>query len=106
MFNNKGHILKKSGSNNVWVYSLKGVKNLNEHIIPFYLKYVVNYSCKYNSKEFNKFVFILNQLKEKSKFNTTEFIELVTLVYALNPDGKGKVRKRTLSEVISIILKT
>lgn len=105
IFNDKGHILKKSGSKNVWVYSLKGIKNLNEYLIPFYLKYVVNYSSKYNSKEFNKFVFILNQLKEKSKFDKNEFINLVTLIYALNPEGKGKVIKRTLSEVISIIQK-
>jgi hypothetical protein len=60
-------------------------------------------TSKYNSNEFNKFVFILNQLKEKSKYDKNEFIELVKLVYGLNPDGKGKVRKRTLSEVISII---
>ena len=60
-------------------------------------------TSKYNNNEFNKFVFILNELKEKSKYDKTEFIELVKLVYALNPDGKGKVRKRTLSEVVSII---
>jgi hypothetical protein len=78
---------------------------LNEYLIPFYLTYVVSFSSKYNSNEFNKFVFILYKLKEKSKFEKFEFIELVTLVYALNPDGKGKVRKRTLSEVISIIQK-
>lgn len=59
---------------------------MNEYLIPFYLKYVVNYSSKYNSKEFNKFVFILNQLKEKSKFDKNEFINLVTLIYALNPE--------------------
>lgn len=105
IFNNKGHVIKKSGSKNVWVYSLKGVTNLNEYLIPFYLTYVVNFSSKYNSNEFNKFIFILNKLKEKSKYEKNEFIELVTLVYALNPDGKGKVRKRTLSEVISIIQK-
>ena len=78
-------------------------------VIDFKVSFLKNdtlKTSKYNSNEFNKFVFILNQLKEKSKFDKTEFIELVTLVYALNPNGKGKVRKRTLSELISIIQKT
>ena len=32
-----------------------------------------------------------------------ELIELTKLVYKLNPDGKGKQRKRTLEETIEII---
>jgi len=32
-----------------------------------------------------------------------KFIELVKIVYTLNPDGKGKKRKRTLSEVLEMI---
>jgi LAGLIDADG endonuclease len=36
LFNNKGQICKKSGSPNVWVYTLKGIKNLNEYLIPFF----------------------------------------------------------------------
>jgi hypothetical protein len=104
IFNNKGQVNKKSGSPNVWVYSLKGTSNLINYLIPFYLKYVVIYSSKYNNDEFNKFVTILNKLKEKSKYNKDEFIDIVKLIYALNPNGKGKTRKRTLSEVICIIL--
>ena len=80
LFLNKGNILKKSGFENVWVYSLKGRSNLIDYLIPFYLKYVVNYSSKYNNKEFKKFVIILNKLREKSKFNKNEFIHLVKLV--------------------------
>jgi hypothetical protein len=53
--------------------------------------------------EFDKFLFILNKLSEKSKLNEKEFVDLVKLVYELNPNGKGKNRKRTLSEVINII---
>jgi hypothetical protein len=30
-------------------------------------------------------------------------IELVKLVYLLNPDSKGKQRKRTLEEILGII---
>lgn len=54
-------------------------------------------------KELNKFVFIIKKLKEKSKFYKEEFINLIKLVYDLNSDGKGKKRKRTLSEILFII---
>lgn len=103
LFNNKGQIHKKSGSKNVWVFTLKGINNLNDYIIPFFTQYVVNYSSKYKNKEFNKFVFIIKKLKEKSKFDKEEFINLIKLVYNLNPVGKGKKRKRTLSEILFII---
>lgn len=103
IFNNKGQVNKKSGSEKVWVYSLKGTSNLINYIIPFYSKYVVIYSSKYNNDVFNKFVIILNKLKEKSKYNKNEFIDIVKMIYALNPNGKGKTRKWILSEVICII---
>jgi hypothetical protein len=76
---------------------------LINYVVPFYLKYVTCYSCKFHIIEFNKFVVILNKLKEKSHHNKTEFINLVKLVYNLKPSGKGKERKRTLSDVIDII---
>jgi len=103
LFNNEGQIHKKSGSNNVWVYSLKGIKNLSNYLVPFYSKYVVNYSSKYNREEFKKFIFILNKLREKRKFEKEEFITIIKLIYDLNPDGKGKKRKRTLENIISIV---
>jgi len=103
LFNNKGHIYRKSGSNDVWVYSLKGIKNLTLYIIPFFTKYIICYSSKFNNNEFSKFVVILNKLKNRSKRNKMEFINIVKMVYSLNPSGKGKQRKRTLIEVINII---
>jgi len=103
LFNNKGQLHKKSGSDKVWVYSLKGIKNLNELIIPFFLSFVVPYSSKYCEKEFNKYLFILNKLKEKSKYEKNEFISIIKLIYNLNPQGKGNKRKRTLAEILSII---
>jgi len=103
LFNNKGQIHKKSGSDNVWVYSLKGIKNINNYIIPFFLNYVVKYSCKYKNEEFNKYIYILSKLQEKSKLKKEEYINLIKLVYNLNPNGKGKTRKRTLLEILYII---
>ena len=103
LFNNKGQMHQKSGSLYVWVYSLKGINNLIDYLIPFFLEFVVPYSCKYKKEEFDKFLFILNKLKEKSNFEKEEFINIIKLVYDLNPDGKGKKRKRTLSQILSII---
>jgi len=103
LFYNKGQISKKSGSSNVWVYTLKGIKNLNKYLIPFFIQYVIPYSSKYKNKEFDKFIFILEKLRKTSKFEKEEFIDIVKLVYDLNPEGKGNKRKRTLSEVIDII---
>jgi LAGLIDADG endonuclease len=103
LFKNKGHIHKKPGSKNVWVFTLKGINNLNDYLISFYIEYVIPYFSKYKNEEFNKFLFILKKLKEKSKFEKEKFIEIVKLIYDLNPDGKGKRRKRTLPEILSII---
>ena len=105
LFNSKGQIHKKSGSINVWVYTLKGINNLNDYLIPFFLEYVVPYSSKYKNKEFEKFIYILNKLKEKSKFDKEEFINIIKIVYDLNTEGKDKKRKRTLSDILLIIEK-
>jgi len=63
-------------------------------MIPFFNKFVVIYSSKYKTKEFDKFVYILNKLKEKSKFEKEEFIDIIKLIFDLNTMGKGKTRKR------------
>jgi len=41
----------------------------------------------------------------KTRFEKEEFINIIKLVYDLNPDGKGKRRKRTLFDILSIIEK-
>jgi hypothetical protein len=84
---------------------MKGKKNLNELVIPFFYSYVVLYSSKFNKREFDKFLFIFNKLIEKSKFERDEYINIIKLIYELNPEGKGKKRKRTLMDVLLIIEK-
>jgi len=71
IFNNKGNVLKKSGSDKVWVYSIKGTQNIIDLVIPFLKKYVVVFSCKYKSEVFNNFCQILNQLvlRQKSQYS-------------------------------------
>jgi hypothetical protein len=64
---------------NVWVYSLKDINNLNDYLIPYFNEYVVPYSSKYKTNEFGKFVYILNKLKEKPKFDNKEFIDIINI---------------------------
>lgn len=105
IFNNKGYILKKSGSDKVWVYSLKGTKNLINLVLPFFETYVVCYSSKYKLEVYHNFVEVLNRLNyNKNKtIETSDMIDLIKLVYDLNPDSKGKSRKRTLDETLGIV---
>jgi len=105
IFGDKGNLLKKSGSENVWVYSLKGTQNLIDFVLPFFETYVVPYSSKYKSDVFVRFVEILTILKaNKNKTMTKDdLIKLVKLVYLLNPESKGKSRKRTLEDTLNII---
>lgn len=105
IFGNKGNILKKSGSENVFVYSLKGTQNLLNFVLPFFYIFVVPFSSKYKIEVYQRFVEILNILNNnKNKtMQTDDMIKLIKLVYLLNPDSKGKSRKRTLEETLDIV---
>jgi len=105
LFDNLGSVHQKSGSEKVWVYSIKGTQNLKKYVLPFFEKYVVEYSSKYKSELFKDFCDIINRLdiNKKKTMEKQELIELIKLTYTLNPDGKGKQRKRTLDETIQII---
>ena len=80
-------------------------KMSKKYVLPFYSKYVIKYSSKYKSEEFNNICYIIDKLNDnyKKTMDKEILIELVKLVYQLNPDGKGKQRKRTLEEVLEII---
>nr|AMX22311.1 LAGLIDADG endonuclease [Cryphonectria parasitica] len=105
LFGNKGTVTKKSGSDNVLVYSLKGTKNLKNYVLPFFAKYVAVYSSKYKSEIFDTFNYVINKLDENHRKATSkeDLIELIKLVYTYNPEGKGKQRKRTLEEILDYI---
>lgn len=105
LFENSGNVFQKSGSEKVLVYSLKGTQNIKKYVLPFYSKYIVEYSSKYKSEMFESYCYIIDKL-DSNKKRTMEkeiLIELVKLLYLFNPDGKGKQRKRTLEEVLEII---
>ncbi len=105
LFNNKGSVHKKSGSEDVWVYSIKGVQNLHDYVLPYFEKYVAVYSSKYKTEIFQTFCLIITSLyNNKNKaLSKEEMIKLIKLVYSNNPEGKGKERKRTLHETLDLI---
>lgn len=105
LFNGLGNLKEKSGSNKVWVYSLKGTKNVKELVLPFYTDYVVPFSSKHKSDVFERFKYIVDILYDNlgQGLNKEQLIEVVNLIYELNPDSKGKSRKRDIQEVLDII---
>lgn len=78
---------------------------MKQYVLPFFSNYVVKYSSKYKSDVFQNFQDIIARLdtNKKKTMEKTELVELIKLVYLLNPDSKGKSRKRTLGETLAII---
>lgn len=94
-----GSIVEKSGSPHIFVYTVKGYKQIIEQIIPFLETYVQPYSCK--KEEYNIFKQIVFMSAAGGQKNKETLIEMVKLSYTLL--GKGKGRKRTLNEILEII---
>ena len=105
LFNGLGNLKKKSGSNDVWVYSIKGTKNLKELVLPYFENYIVPFSSKHKADVFEKFLKIINVLYENlgQGLDKEQMIEFVQLIYEMNPNSKGKSRKRDIQEIIDII---
>jgi len=102
LFEGSGSIVKKSGSPDIWVgkaYSIKGYKQIIKYVLPFLEYYVQPFSCK--QKEFNIFKEIVILSSEGKQRNKEDLIYLVKLAYTL--EGKGKNRKRNLSDILQII---
>ena len=94
-----GSVVQKSGAPHVWVYTVKGYKHIIKHVMPFLETYVQPYSCKKQEYQlFKQFVLMSGAGAQKNK---ETLIDMVKIAYTLI--GKGKGRKRTLSEVLEII---
>lgn len=94
-----GSVVEKSGSPDIWVYTLKGYKQIIEYVIPFLETYVQPFSCK--TTEYNIFLqLVLNSEAGHQKQKET-LIKMIKLAYTLS--GKGKNRKRPLEEILEII---
>jgi hypothetical protein len=96
---NAGSIVQKSGSPNIYVYTLKGYKQIIKLVLPFLETYLCPFSCK--MEEYSIFKEVVMQSSEGKQRNKETLIELVKLSYQLT--GKGKTRKRELSEILEII---
>jgi hypothetical protein len=99
LFEGAGSVVEKSGSPDIYVYTLKGYKQIIKYVIPFLETYVQPFSCK--TEEYSIFKEIVMLSSEGKQRNKEDLIELVKLSYKLQ--GKGKTRKRELSEVLGII---
>ena len=96
---NCGSVVEKSGSPDIYVYTLKGYKQIIKHVLPFLETYVQIFSCK--KEEYSIFKEIVIQSSEGKQQNKDTLIEMVKLSYKFQ--GKGKNRKRDLSEILQII---
>ena len=96
---NAGSIVQKSGSPDIYVYTLKGYKQIIKLVLPFLDTYLCPFSCKL--EEFSIFKEVVLQSSEGKQKNKETLIELVKLSYQLT--GKGKTRKREFSEILEII---
>ena len=94
-----GSVVPKSGAPHVWVYTVKGYKHIIKHVMPFLETYVQPYSCK--KQEYQLFKQLVLMSEAGGQKNKETLIEMVKLCYKLQ--GKGKNRKRELSEVLEII---
>lgn len=92
-------VVEKSGSPDIFVYTLKGYKQIIKYVLPFLESYVQPFSCK--KEEFNIFKEIVILSSEGKQRHKDDLIYLVKLAY--NLQGKGKTRKRELSEILQII---
>ena len=74
-------------------------------MLPYYEEYVVPFSSKHKTDVFNRFKSIIDVLytNHGQGLDKEQLIELIHLIYLMNPDSKGKSRKRDIQEVIDII---
>lgn len=99
LFENAGSVVEKSGSPDIFVYTLKGYRQIIKYVMPFLEVYVQPFSCK--KEEFKIFKEIVISSSEGKQKNKIDLINLVKLAYTFQ--GKGKTRKRELSEILQII---
>lgn len=92
-------MVPKSGSPDIWVFTIKGYKKIIKKVLPFLLDYVYPFSCKKN--EFNVFKELVFKSAAGDQKNKDTLIKMVNLAYSLK--GKGKGRKRPISEILYII---
>lgn len=97
-----GRIYPKPGNPEVLVYAITSRRSLKEKVLPFIDKYMI-YSARKEKLELFKEIVLA--LERKEHHSPAGLARIVEKAYALNPDGKGKERKRPLPEVLERILR-
>ena len=98
-----GTIFRKHGSPRVLVFAIHSLRSLIDKVVPFFERYVMPFSCK--RATFERFREIVDLMERKEHLTADGLIGIVEKAYAMNPDGKGRQRIRTLEEVRERILR-
>ena len=94
--------IKPNDSNNprdlTSVYVVRDLNNLHNKIVPFFKKYPLISSKR---KDFDKFVEIVNRMKNREHLKKNELIAILKTAFSMN--ASGKYRKLKLEDVISCV---
>ena len=105
-----GRIYLKSGSSDVYVYEINCRRSIREKVFPFMENYVLPLGCKFNDSTtgpgtfslIKQLLYLFDQNKHLEP-SRDGIIRCIEIVYATTPLGKGKKRKRSLNEIISLV---
>ena len=97
-----GRIFPKQGNPTVLVYAIASRRTLAERVVP-YLRDYMNFAPR--KPVYQGFCEIVEAMERKEHQTPQGMVRIVQKAYALNPVAKGKVRKRSLQEVIGRILR-
>ena len=98
-----GRIYPKSGNEDVLVFCIDSRRNLKERVEPFVRKYLLPFSAKRETIE--RFFEIVDALERKEHHTSGGLAKIVKMAYEMNPNSKGKPRKRSIEEVLEGILR-
>ena len=95
-----GRIIKKPGQENLWLYIVDRVEELNGKLLRF-----LEDGCRLivKDKQLKLFTEIVKGLIEKRHYSYEGIKKLVHLSYELSSLGGKAVRRRSLNEVLTII---
>lgn len=98
-----GDISPKPGNEKVMVYRIGSSNVLKTRVIPYFEEYVIPFSCK--RETFYSFKRVLEMMEQGLHRTPQGFMNVLEIVYKMNPHSKGKKRKLTLDELKSRILR-
>jgi len=97
-----GTIFPKHGNERVLVYAITSRRSIAEKVVPYLRRYMIYAPRK---PMYDRFCKIVEAMERKEHHTPQGMVQIAREAYALNPAAKGKVRKRTLQEVIDRILR-